>query len=92
MDLCFEVAAQIMTKLGPAVLTVDEVDGFRYFDSRDLIGFVDGTENPRDQKAIEVAFVGDEDPSFAGGSYVVVQKYIHAWPRGTASPPSSRSE
>ncbi|MDA4114143.1 MAG: Dyp-type peroxidase [Thaumarchaeota archaeon] len=77
MDLCFEVAAQIMAKLGPAVSTVDEVDGFRYFDGRDLIGFVDGTENPRDQKAMEVALIGDEDPDFTAGSYVVVQKYLH---------------
>jgi putative iron-dependent peroxidase len=86
MDLCFEVATQIMAKLGPAVSTVEEVDGFRYFDSRDLIGFVDGTENPRDQKAIEVALIGEEDPSFAGGSYVIVQKYLHDRARWNAVP------
>src|SRR6476659_1485475 len=47
MDLCFEIAAQIMAKLGDAVTAVDEVHGFRYFDERDLLGFVDGTDNPR---------------------------------------------
>jgi porphyrinogen peroxidase len=77
MDLCFELATQIMTKLGDAVTPVDEVHGFRYFDDRDLIGFVDGTENPTDQTAIDSAFIGDEDPAFAGGSYVIVQKYLH---------------
>ena len=77
MDLCFELAVQIMTRLGEAVAPVDEVHGFRYFDDRDLIGFVDGTENPAGQAAIDAAYVGAEDVVFAGGSYVVVQKYLH---------------
>jgi putative iron-dependent peroxidase len=76
-DLCFELATQIMGRLGHAVSPVDEVHGFRYFDDRDLIGFVDGTENPTAQTAIDAAYVGLEDPRFAGGSYVIVQKYLH---------------
>jgi putative iron-dependent peroxidase len=82
MDLCFELAAQIMSRIGDAVSTVDEVHGFKYFDERDLLGFVDGTENPVDQDALDAAIVGDEDPAFAGGSYVITQKYLHdlkAW-------------
>jgi porphyrinogen peroxidase len=77
MDLCFDLSVQIMDRIGGAVSTVDQVDGFRYFDSRDVIGFVDGTENPRDQGAIDATLVGDEDPAFATGSYVIVQKYLH---------------
>jgi putative iron-dependent peroxidase len=77
MDLCFELATQIMARLGEAVSTVDEVHGFRYFDDRDLLGFVDGTENPTAQTAIDAAYVGAEDAAFAGGSYVIVQKYLH---------------
>jgi len=77
MDLCFELATQIMARLAGAVSPVDEVHGFRYFDDRDLIGFVDGTENPTDQTAIEAALIGEEDAAFAGGSYVIVQKYLH---------------
>jgi putative iron-dependent peroxidase len=77
MDLCFEIAAQIMAKLGDAVTAVDEVHGFRYFDDRDLLGFVDGTENPRGQAVIDAALIGAEDPAFIGGSYVVTQKYLH---------------
>ncbi len=77
MDLCFEMAAQIMAKLGDAVTAVDEVHGFRYFDDRDLLGFVDGTENPRGQAVIDAALIGAEDPTFAGGSYVITQKYLH---------------
>src|SRR5215510_5204112 len=77
MDLCFEMAAQIMARLGNAVSAVDEVHGFRYFDDRDLLGFVDGTENPRGEAVNEAAVIGEEDVAFAGGSYVVVQKYLH---------------
>jgi porphyrinogen peroxidase len=77
MDLCFELAKQIMVRLGDSVSVVDEVHGFRYFDDRDLIGFVDGTENPTAQTAIDAAYIGSEDALFAGGSYVIVQKYLH---------------
>jgi putative iron-dependent peroxidase len=77
MDLCFELATQIMANIGDAVSAVDEVHGFRYFDDRDLIGFVDGTENPRGEAAIDAVLIGEEDAAFAGGSYVIVQKYLH---------------
>ena len=76
MDICFELATQIMERIGDAVSLADEVQGFRYFEDRDLIGFVDGTENPRGTLALESALVGEEDAPFAGGSYVLVQKYL----------------
>jgi putative iron-dependent peroxidase len=82
MDLCFELATQIVARLEGAVTTADEVHGFRYFDERDLLGFVDGTENPTGSAAWDAVFIRDEDPAFAGGSYVIVQKYLHnldAW-------------
>ena len=82
MDLCFELATQIMDRLAGWVVIDDEVHGFRYFDERDLLGFVDGTENPSARAAVAAALVGAEDPAFASGSYVVVQKYLHdlrAW-------------
>src|SRR5437588_7625915 len=77
MDLCFELATQIMARLRGAVSMVDEVHGFTYFDDRDLIGFVDGTENPVAQAALDATIIGEEDAAFAGGSYVIVQKYLH---------------
>ncbi|MFD7642616.1 Dyp-type peroxidase [Kitasatospora sp. NPDC059795] len=77
MDLCFELATRITNRLGGAVSVLDETHGFRYFDCRDLIGFVDGTENPVGAEAAEAVLIGDEDPAFAGGSYVIVQKYLH---------------
>jgi putative iron-dependent peroxidase len=71
-------------RLFGAADVVDETHGFRYFDQRDLLGFVDGTENPTGTEATEAVTVGAEDPDFAGGSYVIVQKYLHdvaAWQR-----------
>ncbi|GII59591.1 peroxidase [Planotetraspora thailandica] len=86
MDLCFELASQIMDRLRGAVTVRDEVQGFKYFDERDLLGFVDGTENPEGLDAYDAVTVGaddpGQDPDFTGGSYVIIQKYIHdlvAW-------------
>ncbi len=83
-DFCFEFERLLLGSLGAGVSVVDEVAGFRYFDARDLLGFVDGTANPTGTDLPEAALVGGEDPDFAGGSYVVVQKYLHdlaAWQR-----------
>ncbi len=77
MDLCFELATQLLGALGDAVTVVDEVHGFRNFDQRAMIGFVDGTENPEGRAAVDFTVIGDEDAEFAGGSYVLVQKYLH---------------
>ena len=77
MDLCFELATEIMVRIGDAVEPADEVHGFRYFDNRDLIGFVDGTENPEGEAAVDAVLIGEEDRAFSGGSYVMVQKYLH---------------
>ena len=76
-DACFELAHQIVKRLAGAVTVVDEVHGFQYFENRDLIGFVDGTENPTGSKAVAAVTVGGDDPGFTGGSYVHVQRYVH---------------
>lgn len=81
-DLCFELERLLLDALGGFITVVDEVQGFRYFDDRDLLGFVDGTENPTGDDLYQSTLIGDEDADFAGGSYVVVQKYLHnlgAW-------------
>jgi putative iron-dependent peroxidase len=77
LDLCFELATQVMRRLSGVVTVVDEVQGFKFFEQRDLLGFVDGTENPYGSAARAAVTVGAEDPEFAGGSYVIVQKYLH---------------
>ncbi len=82
MDVCWELASLVVGRLNGAADVVDEVHGFRYFDERDLLGFVDGTENPTGEAADAAVTIGAEDPAFAGGSYVIVQKYVHdmdAW-------------
>lgn len=82
LDFCFELATQVLAAMGGAITVVDEVHGFRFFDNRDLLGFVDGTENPEGAQAAGATEIGAEDPGFAGGCYVHVQKYVHdmaAW-------------
>jgi porphyrinogen peroxidase len=82
MDLSWELASLVVGRLSGAATVVDEIHGFRYFDERDLLGFVDGTENPTGRAADVAVTIGAEDPAFAGGSYVIVQKYLHdmaAW-------------
>ena len=77
MDVCFELAGQLMDRLRGAATVVDEVHGFRFFEVRDLLGFVDGTENPTGNAATDAVLITDQDQNFTGGSYVIVQKYLH---------------
>ena len=77
MDVCFELAGKLVDAMAGAITVVDEVHGFKFFDNRDLMGFVDGTENPDGPIAVSATQIGDEDPDFAGGCYVHVQKYVH---------------
>jgi putative iron-dependent peroxidase len=82
LDMCFELARLIGNRLGPNLRITDEVHGFKSFDERDLLGFVDGTENPEGVEATAAVLIEDEEPAFAGGSYLIVQKYSHdldAW-------------
>ena len=73
MDVCFELAGKLVNAMAGAITVVDEVHGFRFFDNRDLLGFVDGTENPDGPLAVSATAIGDEDPDFAGSCYVHVQ-------------------
>ena len=83
LDLCFELSTRLVNRLDGAATVIDEVHGFRSFDERDLLGFVDGTENPEGPAAVDAVVVTEDDEArFAGGSYVIVQKYVHdmaAW-------------
>ena len=82
MDLVIQFEKSLLEAFGASVVPVDDVAGFRYFDGRDLLEFVDGTANPDGLALPAATIVGDEDPDYAGGSYVVIQKYLHdlaAW-------------
>lgn len=74
-DVAFELARRINVVLDGAVAEYDEVHAFQYQDFRDPLGFVDGTESPRGQAGIETALISEGE--WAGGSYIVAQKYIH---------------
>jgi putative iron-dependent peroxidase len=76
-DLNVELAIQVGRQLARIADLTEEVHGFRYLDSRDLTGFIDGTENPKGKARAAAALIGDEDRAFAGGSYVAVQRYVH---------------
>lgn len=79
-DICFELGYRLTDPLRAHADVVDEVHGFKFFDERDLLGFVDGTENPVGEEAAETVLIPDGE--HAGGSYVIIQKYLHdldAW-------------
>ena len=86
LDMCFELAQRLVERLAGAGRVIDEVHGFKSFDERDLLGFVDGTENPEGAAAHAAVTIGDEDAEFAGGSYVIIQKYVHDLPAWDALP------
>lgn len=79
-DINFIVARRIDGMLGEIANLQEAIPTFRYLDSRDLTGFVDGTENPQGDDRARVALVGNEDQPFAGGSYVHIQRYVHNMP------------
>jgi len=76
-SICYDMAATLAQILDPVAVSVEEVHGFRYWDGRSILGFVDGTENPKGDKRAFFGLVGDDDPAYKGGSYLFVQKYIH---------------
>ncbi|MCG3721579.1 Dyp-type peroxidase [Vibrio cincinnatiensis] len=81
-DLLFYVMRKCLSEIAESVDVVDETYGFRYLDARDMTGFIDGTENPKEEQRREVAIVPEGE--FAGGSYVMVQRFVHnlpAWNR-----------
>ncbi|GAB1072204.1 MAG: Dyp-type peroxidase [Shewanella algae] len=77
LDILHLVANEVNEMLEGLAELEEEERGFRFMDSRDLTGFVDGTENPKGRSRQAVALVGDEDDAFRGGSYIHVQKYVH---------------
>ena len=85
LDVCFELGGRVLASMAGAVTVVDEVHVFKFFEQRDLLGFVDGTENPDGPDAVAAVQIGPghpDDPDFATASYVHVQRYTHdmaAW-------------
>lgn len=81
-SICFDMAVEISKILNPVAVSLEEIHGFKYWDNRSILGFVDGTENPHGEDRNHFALIGEEDPEYKGGSYLFVQKYLHnmdAW-------------
>ncbi|SHM12600.1 Dyp-type peroxidase [Chryseobacterium polytrichastri] len=81
-SLIFDMAIEISNLLTPLAEGILEIHGFKYWDARSILGFVDGTENPHGDDRNYFAKIGDEDQNYKGGSYLFVQKYLHnmdAW-------------
>ena len=91
-DLLWELADRIHRRLADSARAIEEVHGFRYLDSRDLTGFVDGTANPEGDERAAAALVGAEDPDFLGGSYLLVQRWVHDLTRWRALSVSDQQE
>ncbi|WP_261510344.1 Dyp-type peroxidase [Chryseobacterium paludis] len=81
-SICFDMAIEISKLLSSVAESILEIHGFKYWDARSILGFVDGTENPHGEDRDYFAKIGDEDLKYKGGSYLFVQKYLHnmdAW-------------
>ncbi|MBX3240943.1 MAG: Dyp-type peroxidase [Chitinophagaceae bacterium] len=81
-SLVYDMSAVISGFMKEIADCVVEVHGFRYWDSRSILGFVDGTENPHGTDRAHFAVIGEQDINYKGGSYLFVQKYLHnleAW-------------
>lgn len=91
-DLNFLAANQAVMALAGEFAVSETCHGFRYLDSRDLGGFVDGTENPGMDERPTVALVGEEDAAFAGGSYLHVQRFAHKLQQWQALPVAGQEQ
>jgi putative iron-dependent peroxidase len=76
-SICYDMASAITDVLSPVAVSTEEIHGFRYWDSRSILGFVDGTENPQGPDRELFSMIGDENAAYKGGSYLFVQKYVH---------------
>lgn len=77
-DICFTLSQAFFDGIQDKVEVLDERVCFRYFDGRDLTGFIDGTENPQfPADRAETALLAEDAGIFADGSFVFAQRYIH---------------
>lgn len=77
-DICFAMSQAFFAGIQTKVEVLDERPCFRFFDGRDMTGFIDGTENPQfpDDRA-ETALLPEDAEAFADGSFIFAQRYIH---------------
>lgn len=76
MDLNFQAAKYVRRAFLDTATLIDDVQGYKYLDSRDMIDFVDGTENPKATARLDTVLVENDIELHQGGTYLLVQKYI----------------
>lgn len=88
----FERAEPLLAALAPQAELVRATPLFNYRQGRDLSGYQDGTENPVGDAAWAAALVPDDEGDGAGGSHVLVQRWLHFRDRFAALPPDARDQ
>jgi putative iron-dependent peroxidase len=83
---------QVRGALADAFAAESIIDSFMYGDSRDLSGYVDGTENPTGDEAVETALVRDRGPGLDGSSFVAVQRWRHDLDAWSAKTPAEQDD
>ena len=83
---------EIKNLLAPAFTLEHVIDAFQYTDSRDLSGYVDGTENPTGEDAISTAILNDQGDGLDGSSFVAVQQWVHDLDFMTSLPQQSQDD
>ena len=91
LDVCFELANRILRSMAGAVTVVDEVHGFRFFDNRDLLGFVDGTENPDGPLAVSATRSATKTRSSPASATCTCRSICTTWRPGIPCRSPSRS-
>lgn len=67
----------LQAMLAEGFVLEEDVDAFTYRGGRDLTGYVDGTENPVGDAALDAAFVAGQGDGLDGGTFVHTQKWVH---------------
>ena len=75
-DVVFEHSREAMKEVAEVATVATEQSCFVHRDSRDLLGFIDGTKNPPQLEAPLAVLVPPGEPG-AGGSHVFVARWIH---------------
>jgi porphyrinogen peroxidase len=68
---------RLLQSLGAALLASEVIDTFTHREGRDLTGYLDGTENPKDEAAVEAAVIRGRGAGLDGGSFVAMQRWVH---------------
>ena len=76
LDVNYIACQQICQIVKNHVDLLEQLQGFRYLDGRDLTGFIDTPHNPKGSRKRQLALVdATQQPVFAAGSYLYLQRW-----------------